>query len=278
MPGKTFLITGCTTGFGLHYAQIALNNGHNVVATSRKPETLPKFEGATDKNYLGIALDVTKRDSVNNAFDEAVKKFKTIDVVCNNAGFGLSGEFESLSEKQIRMQMEINLFGVMWCTKKALEVMREQGTGGKIQQITSIGGQTGVPLFSTYCASKWAVEGFTEALQQELKPEWKIQLTCIEPGGFRTEWAGSNMIFGEEKCEAYDHLNAKEAMGKRNGTQKGEPVKGSRAFYDLAMMDNPPLRVVVGSDAYERIMKKIEDYGNNYKKYEKLSNSTDVDE
>jgi len=279
MPqSKTFFITGCTTGFGQHYVEIALEAGHNVVATSRKPEDLPKFKNANDKNYLPVALDVTKRDSVNAAFDEAVKKFKTIDVVCNNAGFGLSGEFESLSEKQIRMQMEVNFFGLMWCTKKALEIMREQGTGGKIQQITSIGGQTGVPLFSTYCASKWAVEGFTEALSQELKPEWKIQLTCIEPGGFRTEWAGASMQFGEEKNPAYDHLNAEKTMKERNGTQAGEPYKGSRAMYEIGMMDDPPLRVVIGSDAYQRIMKKIEDYGKLYPKYEKLSNSTDVDE
>jgi len=278
MSSKTFFITGCTTGFGKHYAEIALKNGHKVVATSRKPDTLPKFEGATSDNYLAVGLDVTDRSSVSSAFDEAVKKFETIDVVCNNAGFGLSGEFESLSEKQIRMQMEVNFFGLLWVTKRALEVMREQKTGGRIQQVTSIGGQTGVPLFSTYCASKWAVEGFTEALQQELKPEWNISLTCIEPGGFRTEWAGDSMIYGEEKNPAYDHLNAEKTMKERNGTQAGDPVKGAQAFYELGVMDDPPLRVVVGTDAYKRINQKIETYSKNIPKYEKLSNSTDVDE
>ena len=126
----------------------------------------------------------------------------------NNAGYGLSGEFESLSESQIRTQMEVNYFGLLNVTRKALEVMREKNSppGGKIQQITSIGGQRGVPTFSIYCSSKWAVEGFTEALSHELKPEWNIKLTCIEPGGFRTDWAGRSMVFGEKKNPAVSSL------------------------------------------------------------------------
>lgn len=120
-------------------------------------------------------------------------------MVVNNAGYGLSGEFEGLSNEQIRTQMEVNFFGLINVTREALKVMRERNSppGGKIQQITSIGGQIGVPTFSIYCASKWAVEGFTEALSKELKPEWNIKLTCIEPGGFRTDWAGRSMAFGE---------------------------------------------------------------------------------
>ena len=128
--------------------------------------------------------------------------------------------------------MEINFFGLIDCTRKAMEIMREKNSpsGGLIQQVTSIGGQRGVPTFSVYCASKWAVEGFTEAIAQEVKPEWGIKFTCIEPGGFRTDWAGRSMDFGEKET-AYDHINAKEAMGKRNGTQAGDPHKGAAAFY-----------------------------------------------
>lgn len=104
----------------------------------------------------------------------------------NNAGYGLSGVFEELSDKQIHTQMDVNFFGLIAVTRRAMEVMREQKPcGGLIQQITSIGGQRGVPTFSIYCASKWAVEGFTEAVQQEVKPEWQIKFTCVEPGGFR---------------------------------------------------------------------------------------------
>lgn len=148
--------------------------------------------------------------------------------------------------------------------------------GGLIQQVTSIGGQRGVPTFSIYCASKWAVEGFTEAVQQEVKPDWGIKLQCVEPGGFRTDWAGRSMEFGERHT-AYDHINAQETMGKRNGTQVGDPHKGARAMYDLATMQDPPLRCVIGSDAWQAIQTKLDTYRENYGKHEKLIKSTDVD-
>lgn len=175
--------------------------------------------------------------------------------------------------------MEVNFFGLLHVTKEALHYMREKNSpsGGRIQQITSIGGQRGVPTFSVYCASKWAVEGFTEALSTELKPEWNIHLTCIEPGGFRTDWAGRSMAFADEKNKAYDHIDAKKQMGERNGTQAGDPKKGAEAMWQVAKMQDPPMRLVIGSDAYTAIMGKIKDYGELYPKYEKLSNSTDVD-
>jgi NAD(P)-dependent dehydrogenase (short-subunit alcohol dehydrogenase family) len=174
--------------------------------------------------------------------------------------------------------MEVNFFGLLRVTKKAMEVMREQKpSGGLIQQVTSIGGQRGVPYFSVYCASKWAVEGFTEAISKEVKPEWGIKFTCVEPGGFRTDWAGRSMAFPEKRHPAYDHMDAEKDMKARNGTQAGDPPKGARAMYELAVMDDPPLRVVIGTDAYKGIQDKLEQYGENYKKYEKLSNSTDVD-
>lgn len=128
-----------------------------------------------------------------------------------------------------------------------------------------------------YCASKWAVEGFTEALSKEIKPEWGIKLSCIEPGGFRTDWAGRSMEFGEIDVPAYDHIDARKNAAARHGTQAGDPAKAAKVFYDLAIMDDPPLRCVVGTDAYSLINKKLEAYGESVKKFEKLSNSTDVD-
>jgi len=132
-------------------------------------------------------------------------------------------------------------------------------------------------MFSIYCASEWAVEGFTEALSHELKPEWNIHFTLVEPSGFRTDWAGRSMAFASERHPAYDHIDAKKAMGDRNGTQAGDPIKGAKAMYQLAVMKDPPLRVVIGTDAYKTIMGKIEAYGVNCRKYEGISNSTDVD-
>jgi NAD(P)-dependent dehydrogenase (short-subunit alcohol dehydrogenase family) len=219
MAPQIFFITGTSTGFGYHYVEKCLKEGDKVIATARNSSKL-SFPSATPENLLTLDCDVTKQASIDAAFEKSLSHFGRIDVVVNNAGYGLSGEFESLSESQIRTQMEVNFFGLLNVTRKALEIMREKNSppGGRIQQITSIGGQRGVPTFSVYCASKWAVEGFTESLQQELKPEWNIKLTCIEPGGFRTDWAGRSMDFGAEKNPAYDHIDAKTQMGTRNGT------------------------------------------------------------
>ena len=276
MP-RVFLITGCSTGFGKEYVQEVLDKGDYVVATARKTEQL-EFSGTNDKNYLACRLDVTDKKSIQAAFDEALQKFGRIDVVCNNAGYGLSGCFEELTDDQIRQQMEINFFGLLDVTRVALATMRDKQKpqGGLIQQVTSIGGQRGVPTFSVYCASKWAVEGFTEALSQEMKPEWSISLQNIEPGGFRTDWAGRSMTFAK-RHPAYDHIDAETNMKKRNGTQAGDPRKGAIAMYELATMESPPLRMCIGTDAYKAMMTKIEKYGENYKKYEKIANSTDVD-
>ena len=250
MP-RVFLITGTSTGFGLHLVQHVLDKGDIAIATARNPSSL-SFKNTSDKNYLPLKLDVTDPSTITAAFDTAVQKFGRVDVVVNNAGYGLSGPFEELADAQVKKQMDVNFFGLIAVTRKAMQVMREQSPpGGVIQQVTSIGGQRGVPLFSIYCASKWAVEGFTEAVAQEVKPEWGIKFTCVEPGGFRTDWAGRSMDFAERRHEAYDHVNAKETMGKRHGTQPGDPVKGAQAMYELAVMEEPPLRVVIGSDAYK---------------------------
>lgn len=294
MP-RVFFITGTSTGFGNHLVQEVIDRGDVAIATARKPETLSfkntnakasslnlpssHFLANNPQNYLALKLDVTDQSQVDAAFKDAVKAFGRLDVVVNNAGYGLSGVFEELTPDQIKTQMDVNFFGLLRVTKKAMEVMREQKpSGGLIQQVTSIGGQRGVPTFSIYCASKWAVEGFTEAVQQEVKPEWGIKFTCIEPGGFRTDWAGRSMSFPEKRHPAYDHINAQETMGKRHGTQVGDPPKGAKAMYELAIMKDPPLRVVLGSDAYKGINDKLKTYGENYKKYEKISLGTDVDE
>jgi len=278
MSQRVFFITGTSTGFGNYLVQEVLDRGDIAVATARKPETL-SFANASEHNFLAVKLDVTSPQNIEEAFDTAIKKFKRVDVVVNNAGYGLAGVFEELSEEQIRTQMEVNFFGLIGVTRKAMDVMREQTPrGGLIQQVTSIGGQVGVPTFSIYCASKWAVEGFTMAVQQEVKPEWNIKFTCVEPGGFRTDWAGRSMSFPEKRHPAYDHINAEENMKKRHGTQAGDPKKGAKAMYELAILENPPSTVVIGSDAYQRINKKIKDYSENYPKYEKISNSTDVDD
>jgi NAD(P)-dependent dehydrogenase (short-subunit alcohol dehydrogenase family) len=142
MPPRVFLITGTSTGFGAELVKIVLSKGDYVVATARNSSKL-SFKDADSSNSLLVDLDVTKSDSIDNAFDAAVKKFKRVDVVVNNAGYGLSGPFETLSDSQIRKQMEIIFFGLMNVTRKAMQTMRDLKTGGVIQQVTSIGGQIG---------------------------------------------------------------------------------------------------------------------------------------
>ena len=202
-----------------------------------------------------------------------------MDVVVNNAGFGLSGPFEELADDQIRKQMEVNFFGLINVTRKAMEVMREQKpSGGLIQQVTSVGGQIGVPTFSIYCASKWAVEAFTETISQEVKPEWGIKFTLIEPGGFRTDFSGRSMDSPAKRHPAYDHIDTKKNKEARNGTQPGDPAKAASAMYELAIDNDPPLRVTLGSDGFTKITEKVEKYKEDLKKYEKISKSTDIEE
>ncbi|KAF1924924.1 NAD(P)-binding protein [Didymella exigua CBS 183.55] len=277
MAPRVFLITGTSTGFGEELVKIVLKNGDYAVATARNSLKL-KFDGANDSNSLMVDLDVTDKSSIDKAFEAAVEKFKRVDVVVNNAGYGLSGVFETLSDAQIRKQMDINFFGLMDVTRKALETMRELKTGGVIQQVTSIGGQLGVPTFSVYCASKWAVEGFTESLSRELKPEWGIKLTCIEPGGFRTDWSGRSMEFGEVKNDAYDHIDPKKNAQGRHNNQPGDPVKAAKVFYDLAVMKDPPLRCAVGTDAFKAMTAKMGQTKENVEKFKDWTNSTDVDD
>ncbi|EOA87696.1 hypothetical protein ACJQWK_02215 [Exserohilum turcicum] len=276
MAPRVFLITGCSTGFGEELVKVVLEKGDYVVATARNSSKLA-FDRANDANSLFADLDVTKQDSIDKAFDAAVKKFNRVDVVVNNAGYGLMGPFETLSENQIRQQMDINFFGLINVTRKAMETMRDLKTGGVIQQVTSIGGQIGVPNFSIYCASKWAVEGFTEAISQEVKPEWGIKFTCIEPGGFRTDWSGRSMDFGHISHPAYAHVDPRKLAQARDGNQPGDPAKAAKVFYDLAVMDDPPLRCIVGTDAYSRMTNKLETYRESVNRFEKWSNSTDVD-
>ena len=143
MAPRVFLITGTSTGFGEELVKVVLQKGDYAVATARNSSKL-SFEGANDSNSLLVDLDVTKKESIDQAFDAAIKRFKRVDVVVNNAGYGLNGPFETLSEKQIRQQMEINFFGLIDVTRKAMETMRDLKTGGVIQNVTSIGGQVGM--------------------------------------------------------------------------------------------------------------------------------------
>ncbi|KAI1077721.1 NAD(P)-binding protein [Whalleya microplaca] len=278
---KVFLITGCSSGFGKALAQKCLDAGDKVVATSRNPASL-YFQGAGASNYLAVALDVGSQDSTKNAFVQGITAFSRVDVVVNNAGYGLCGAFEELTDDDMQSIMEVNFMGVVRVTRVAIRVMREinKPPGGLIQQITSIGGQLGMPALSAYCASKWAVEGLTESIAKEMHQDWNIKLTCIEPGGFRTEWAHKNMVVRDPKqsLPAYSHMHAEQTMAVMGEAQVGDPIKGAAAIQQLAHVPNPPLRFLLGGEAFGAMEAKLKDYGEMYRAFESITLLVDIDD
>ncbi|KKY39956.1 putative short-chain dehydrogenase reductase sdr [Diaporthe ampelina] len=277
---KVFLITGCSSGFGKALVQGALDTGHKVVAASRCPDIL-RFDGANKNNYIPVALDLGSSASVKAAFDKSARKFGRVDVVINNAGYGLAGAFEELTDDDVQSVMDVNFMGVVRVTRQAIQTMRDINNppGGLIQQITSIGGQAGMAVVSAYCASKWAVEGLTESIAKEMRPEWNIKLMCIEPGGFRTEWAKKNMVFRDPRqaIPAYNHLDAEKIMAGASRAQMGDPVKGAAAILQLAAVRNPPLRVPLGSEAFGIMEAKWKHGLETYREFENIALPVDLD-
>lgn len=277
---RVFLITGTSSGFGRHYVEHVLAQGDCVVATTRDLSKLPTFTGSDHLDrFLALPLDVSNPREIDAVFDAAVAKFGHVDVVVNNAGYGLAGPFETLSDAQCRQQMEINFFSVVNITRKAIQVMRESKRGGVIQQCSSSAGQIGYPGFAFYCASKHAVDGFTESIAQEMHPNWNIHLTLLTIGGFKTDWwTEGHLTFGKENLEVYQHLNVPAFIKQHKAKAPGDPLKAVQKMYDLAIMDKPPKRVVLGSDVHADIERKNKEHAIERKKWEHITLSTDVDQ
>lgn len=282
---KVFFITGCSSGLGRALAERCLEAGDMVVATSRAAASL-RFDGtsARSSNFLAVTMNVESPASVEAAFAQATAAFGRVDVVVNNAGRGLCGAFEELTDADMQAVMDVNFMGVVRVTRTAIQVMRDvnRPPGGLIQQITSIGGQLGMPALSGYCASKWAVEGLTECIAREMqmRPEWNISLTCIEPGGFRTEWAHGSMAFRHpsQGLPAYSHMPAESIMAAMGEAQLGDPRKGAAAIHQLAHLADPPLRCLLGSEAFGAMEMKLKQYSETYRDYEHIALPVDVDE
>jgi NAD(P)-dependent dehydrogenase (short-subunit alcohol dehydrogenase family) len=240
---KVWFITGTSRGFGRQFAQSALERGDRVAATARDASSLDDLVATYGDLVLPIALDVTDRDAVRGAVETAHRHFGRLDVVVNNAGYGLFGMVEEVTEQQLRDQLETNLFGVLSVTQAVLPILREQGSG-HIIQISTIGGIAAFPTLGGYHASKWALEGLSESLAQELAGTG-VHVTLVEPGGFATDWAGSSAVHAEPN-PAYDHI--RQAMAERaSGAQAGDPTAAGPALLDIVDADEPPLRVLFGS-------------------------------
>lgn len=243
MSRKVWFITGASKGFGRIWAEAALARGDRVAATARNPETLRDLAASYGDSILPLALDVRDRSAAFRAVAEARARFGRLDVVVNNAGYGLFGAVEDVTEEQARAQMETNFFGTLWVTQAAVPVLRDQG-GGRILQVTSLGGVVSFPFLGLYHASKWAVEGMSESLAKEVAG-FGIRITLIEPGPFGTDWRGPSAAHAP-KSAPYQGAGP---VG--SGLKSGDPKATAAAILRIADSEDPPLRIFLGAGVAE---------------------------
>lgn len=250
---SVWMITGAARGLGLEIARAALAAGEQVALAARRPESLPE-EVRDHENVLAVRLDVTDEAQVNSAVAEVVERFGAIDVLVNNAGRGLLGALEEITEAEARSLFDVNVFGLISITRAVLPVMRAAGHG-KLVQIGSRSGFEGEPGVSIYSASKFAVAGISEALAAELEP-FGIQSMVVEPGVFRTDFLDpSSVQLPDNRLAAYDGTPAHVTLdwaGEANHTQLGDPVKGAAFIYEVTSGKKLPLHLPVGQDALDR--------------------------
>jgi NAD(P)-dependent dehydrogenase (short-subunit alcohol dehydrogenase family) len=245
---QVFLLTGASRGLGRAIAEGVLDAGHSLVAGARRPETLDDLVAAHGDRVLAVALDVTDPDAAQVAVDAAVQRFGRLDVVVNNAGYADLAAIEDVTLDAFRAQIDTNLLGVVNVTKAALPVLRAQGSG-HIIQVSSVGGRMATPGLSAYQAAKWAVGGFSSVLAAEVAP-LGIRVTVLEPGGMQTDWAGSSMTVPPISEPYQATVGRSAAMHNAQTLALGDPAKVARVVLEVAAMDDPPLRLLLGSDAY----------------------------
>ena len=266
---KTWFITGTSKGFGRVWAEAALKRGDRVAATARKVETLDDLVQTYGDLVLPLTLDVADKDAAFAAVRQAHAAFGRLDVVVNNAGYGLFGAVEEISEPEARAQMETNFFGALWVTQAALPFLRAQGSG-HILQVTSIGGVTAFPTVGLYHASKWALEGMTQALNAEVK-DFGIKVTLIEPTGYATDWGGPSAVQATP-LPAYADLREKAgALFAQAFAEPGDPEATGPVILELADMTDPPLRLFLGRGPLGLIRAEYADRLAEWEKYNALA-------
>ena len=259
---KVWFITGSSKGFGRIWAEAALARGDRVAATARDSSTLDELVEKYGDAVLALQLDVDDKAADDAAVAAAHERFGRLDVVVNNAGYGHFGMVEEVTEDEARAQIETNLFGALWITQAALPIMREQGSG-HIIQVSSIGGVNAFPNVGLYHASKWGLEGFSQALAQEVA-QFGINVTLIEPIGYTTDWGGASAKHSEP-IAAYDEI--RDARNKARGSNKaGDPEATGKSILDIVDADEPPLRCFFGNWALGMIK---DEYGKRIDNWEK---------
>lgn len=255
---KIWFITGASSGFGAELAKAIMESGDKVAATFRKAEQASSFSQQYNGNGLGVMLDVTQTEKISAALQEVIDKFGKIDVLINNAGYGTIGAIEEFSLEEIRQQMETNFFGAVAVTKAILPIMREQGSG-HIVQISSQAGFRAVAGFGVYNASKFALEGFSEALAQEVAP-FGIKLTIVEPGPFRTQFLAGSMKMPQNRLDIYQKgpvAQMYQYQQKMDGNQEGDPVKAAKAIVDYVQSGKENLRLPLGKVTIQGMRAKL---------------------
>jgi NAD(P)-dependent dehydrogenase (short-subunit alcohol dehydrogenase family) len=277
MP-KVFFLTGASRGLGRQIAEATLAAGHELVATARNPGRLADLADRYGRRVLPVELDVTDPDGAAAAVAAGVDAFGRLDVVVNNAGYANLASVEDITLADFRAQVDANLFGVVNVTKAALPGLREQG-GGHIIQVSSIGGRLATPGLSAYQSAKWAVGGFSEVLAREVGP-LGIKVTVLEPGGMQTDWAGSSMQVPpiSEPYQPTVGVSARMHHGQGSGGALGDPAKVAQAVLTVAGMDEPPLRLILGSEAYAYATAAAEARAEADAAWHQLTISTDRDD
>lgn len=260
MKNNIWYVTGASKGLGLELVLKLLKEGYQVAATSRKVSDLEKMIGAKSNNFLPLQVDLVDEKSVQLSIEATVKHFGGLNVVVNNAGFALAGALEELSDAEVRYNFDVNVFGALNVIRQALPYLRKQ-QGGHIFNIASCGGFTGLfPGFGIYCATKFAMHGFTESLSMEIK-EFDIHATVVSPGYFRTNFLeASSLMLPKNALPEYTQARQAQLIHQTeiNGNQPGNPEKAAEVMIAVSKMEQPPLHLFLGQDAYQFAADKIQ--------------------
>jgi NAD(P)-dependent dehydrogenase (short-subunit alcohol dehydrogenase family) len=272
---KVWFITGCSTGFGRELAKHLLENGYRVVVTARDAEKVQDLIQINKENALAIALDVTDKGQVQHAIVKAQEHFGAIDVLVNNAGFGYFGSIEESEDREVRSMFEANFWGLAEMTRAVLPGMRALRSG-TIVNISSIGGFVGFPGVGYYNATKFAVNGFSEALQKEVAP-LGIKVLVVQPSGFRTDWAGRSANDAPHTIADYDETAGvnQAAIRGYSGNQPGDPVRAAKAIVEAVESANPPFNLLLGRAALKNARLRLEGLQKDFDDWAEVSEGAD---
>ncbi|MER6814994.1 oxidoreductase [Spirillospora sp. NPDC000708] len=275
--GRVWLITGATSGFGRAIAEAALAAGDTVVAAARRPQALDDLAGRYPGRVNAVALDVTDHGRIADVVADVLLWHGRIDVLVNNAGRGLVGAVEETTDRELRDLMDLHFFGPAALTRAVLPHMRAQGSGA-IVQLTSQGGRLSFPGVGGYSATKFALEGLTEALAGEVAP-FGIKVMIVEPGAFRTSFAGGGLLMADEMPEYADTVGrVRKGLPDSDGKQPGDPAKAAAAILTALDAEDTPLRLPLGSDAADAVAASLDGLRKEFTAWEPLIRSTDFDE